>query len=78
MELLVDFREFDVPYSMRASIDLHLHCGSWYLVHPPESSGNEESSGNDSKGGGGGAAKKKVHPKSCSVEWLKVIKGFVL
>ena len=35
MELLTEMREFDVTYYMRASIDLELRCGSWYLVHAP-------------------------------------------
>jgi hypothetical protein len=29
MDLLTELREFDVAYSMRASIDLDLRCGTW-------------------------------------------------
>lgn len=73
MELLADLREYDVPYSMRASIDLHLHCGCWYLVHPPESSNTEVESAEKQI-----AASSKVHPKSCSVEWQKVSTALIL
>ena len=29
LELLSDLREYDVTFSMRASIDLDLRCGTW-------------------------------------------------
>lgn len=28
----VNFREYDVPYHVRVSIDLKIFCGSWYTV----------------------------------------------
>ena len=43
LRLLVDMREYDVPYQMRVSIDLDLRCGSWYTVHAP--SGDEDEGG---------------------------------
>lgn len=39
--MLLYFREFDVPYHVRVSIDLKIFCGSWYTIkivgpnHPP-------------------------------------------
>jgi len=32
-DFIVDVREFDVPYHMRASIDTDVRCGLWYTVH---------------------------------------------
>ena len=34
LSYLIDFREHDVPYGVRASIDLHLRVGAWYNVTP--------------------------------------------
>jgi DNA polymerase epsilon subunit 1 len=38
--LLIDLREHDVSYSMRASIDMDIRVGSWYLVTPTEFGGS--------------------------------------
>jgi len=32
LSYLIDFREHDVPYGVRASIDLDLRVGAWYKV----------------------------------------------
>lgn len=32
LSYLIDFREHDVPYGVRASIDLDLRIGAWYKV----------------------------------------------
>ena len=34
LSYLIDFREHDVPYTVRASIDLDLRVGAWYTVTP--------------------------------------------
>jgi DNA polymerase elongation subunit (family B) len=34
LSYLIDFREHDVPYTVRASIDLDLRVGAWYNVTP--------------------------------------------
>jgi DNA polymerase epsilon subunit 1 len=33
---LSDIREYDVPYSMRVSIDLDIRVGAWYIVSPQQ------------------------------------------
>jgi DNA polymerase epsilon subunit 1 len=34
LSYIIDFREHDVPYTVRASIDLDLRVGAWYTVTP--------------------------------------------
>jgi len=34
LSLICDLRESDVPYAMRASIDLDLRVGAWFVVTP--------------------------------------------
>ena len=34
MDSLVDIREYDVPYHVRACIDLEIRAGSWYTITP--------------------------------------------
>ena len=36
MSCIVDLREYDVPYTMRAAIDMDLRVGAWYTVTPDE------------------------------------------
>lgn len=31
---LIEMREYDVPYTMRVSIDLDIRIGAWYVVTP--------------------------------------------
>jgi DNA polymerase epsilon subunit 1 len=35
LRLLLDIREYDVPYYQRVSIDADLRVGSWYRVSAP-------------------------------------------
>ena len=39
MRLLIDIREHDVPYSMRAAIDCDVRVGKWYRVLPQRTGG---------------------------------------
>lgn len=32
LSFILDMREYDVPYTMRAAIDMDLRVGSWYIV----------------------------------------------
>ena len=34
LSFICDMREYDVPYSMRVSIDLDIRVGAWYVVKP--------------------------------------------
>ena len=34
LSFIIDMREYDVPYTMRASIDLELRVGAWFEVTP--------------------------------------------
>lgn len=34
LDLLIDIREYDVPYHVRVSIDQRIFVGSWYAVKP--------------------------------------------
>ena len=34
LSYIIDFREYDVPYTVRASIDLEIRVGAWYTVTP--------------------------------------------
>jgi DNA polymerase epsilon subunit 1 len=34
LSYICDMREYDVPYSMRVSIDLDIRVGAWYVVTP--------------------------------------------
>ena len=34
LSYLIDFREHDVPYTVRVSIDLNLRIGAWYTITP--------------------------------------------
>jgi DNA polymerase elongation subunit (family B) len=34
LSCIVDLREYDVPYTMRAAIDMDLRVGAWYSVTP--------------------------------------------
>eukprot|EP00752_Nemacystus_decipiens_P002463 g2319.t1 len=36
LSVLVDAREYDVPYYVRCSIDLDIRVGAWYMVTPQE------------------------------------------
>ena len=36
LSYVVDMREYDVPYTMRVSIDLDIRVGSWYIVYDAE------------------------------------------
>ena len=41
LRLLVDIREYDVPYYQRVSIDLDMRVGCWYKVSPPRNHCNK-------------------------------------
>ena len=34
LSFICDMREYDVPYTMRVSIDMELRVGAWYIVRP--------------------------------------------
>ena len=34
LSCIIDLREYDVPYTMRAAIDMDLRVGAWYSVTP--------------------------------------------
>lgn len=34
LDCIIDMREYDVPYTMRAAIDMDLRVGAWYVVTP--------------------------------------------
>ncbi|CAM9091188.1 unnamed protein product, partial [Phaeothamnion confervicola] len=36
MRMVVELREYDVPYTVRCSIDLDIRVGAWYMVTPDE------------------------------------------
>lgn len=56
LSCIIDLREFDVPYTMRAAIDLDLRIGAWYVVTPD---------------GGLGSSNSGASSLTCSVTWQK-------
>ena len=36
LSFISDLREYDVPYTMRCSIDMNLRVGAWFIVTPEQ------------------------------------------